>query len=422
VVSRAAKLLGCRLYRDRSRTSCRPCAGLACSRPASRRCPARSDSKEVWDQKPEVGMSFARVDGGGGGPTETEVRALMKVLIGVDPHKASLAVAAVDEAKGQLLERASFPQNRAGLRALERWARRFPERRWAVENAGGLGRYLAGMLATSGESVVDVPPKLSARVRVLSSGNARKNDGVDALATALAASRNERLAAVDPQDSSEVLRLLSERREDLVAERTRALNRLHGLLRDLLPGGVTGTLSAERAARILRGIRPRSSSSRIRRRLASEVLHDIRTLDRKIADLNGRIEAEVEASGTTLTEIFGVGPILAAKIIGAVGSVERFPSRGHFASYSGTAPVEASSGEVVRHRLSMAGNRHLNYALHMVAVCQARSDARGGTYYRKKIAEGKSRKEALRCLKRRISDAVFASLVADSQVLSRSAA
>jgi transposase len=97
------------------------------------------------------------------------------------------------------------------------------------------------------------------------------------------------------------------------------------------------------------------------------VLRDIRTLDRKIADLNGRIEAEVEASGTTLTEIFGVGPILAAKIIGAVGSVERFPSRGHFASYSGTAPVEASSGEVVRHRLSLAGNRHLNYALHMVA-------------------------------------------------------
>jgi transposase len=370
---------------------------------------------------PEVGMSFARVDGGKD-PTETEVRALMKVLIGVDPHKASLAVAAVDEAKGQLLERASFPQNRAGLRALERWQRRFPERRWAVENAGGLGRYLAGMLAGSGESVVDVPPKLSARVRVLSSGNARKNDGVDALATALAASRNERLAAVDPQDSSEVLRLLSERREDLVAERTRALNRLHGLLRDLLPGGVTGTLSADRAARILRGIRPQSSSSRIRRRLASEVLRDIRTLDRKIADLNGRIEAEVEASGTTLTEIFGVGPILAAKIIGAVGSVERFPSRGHFASYSGTAPVEASSGEVVRHRLSMAGNRHLNYALHMVAVCQARSDARGGTYYRKKLAEGKSRKEALRCLKRRISDAVFASLVADSQAHSRSAA
>jgi transposase len=197
----------------------------------------------------------------------------MKVVIGVDPHKASVAVAAIDEATGQLLERGSFPQDRAGLRSLERWARRFPERRWAVENACGLGRHLAGRLATAGESVVDVPPKLSARVRVLSSGNARKNDDLDALATALAASRNDRLAAVDPEAASEVLRLLSERREDLLSERTQALNRLHGLLRDLLPGGVAGKLSADRAARILRGIRARGGASdRLRRRLASEVL------------------------------------------------------------------------------------------------------------------------------------------------------
>jgi transposase len=346
----------------------------------------------------------------------------MKILIGVDPHKASVAVAAIDEAKDELVERAAFPQDRAGLRSLERWAKRFPERRWAVENAGGLGRHLAVRLAVAGESVVDVPPKLSARVRVLSSGNARKNDGLDALATALAASRNERLAEVDAEAASEMLRLLSERREDLVAERTRALNRLHGLLRDLVPGGVAGTLSAHRAARIMRSIRPQGASGRLRRRLASEVLRDIRTLDRKIADLSGRIEAEVEASGTSLIEIFGVGPILAAKIIGTVGSVARFPTKAHFASYSGTAPVEASSGEVVRHRLSLAGNRKLNNALHMVAICQARSEARGGAYYRKKLAEGKSRKEALRCLKRRISDAVFRSLMADSRAHSRSAA
>jgi transposase len=346
----------------------------------------------------------------------------MEVLIGVDPHKDSVAVAAVDEATGELLERASFPQDRAGLRRLQRWARKFPERRWAVENAGGLGRHLAMRLAGSGESVVDVPPKLSARVRVLSTGNARKNDGVDALATALAASRNRWLTAVDPEAASEALRLLSERREDLVAERTRALNRLHGLLRDLVPGGVARTLSADRAARILGDIRPKGASARLRRRLASEILRDVRTLDRKVADLNERIEAEVEASGTTLTQIFGVGPILAARIIGAVGDVTRFPTKAHFASYSGTAPLEASSGQAVRHRLSLAGNRKLNYALHMVAVCQARSDVRGGAYYRKKMAEGKSRKEALRCLKRRISDAVFKSLMADSQAPTRSAA
>jgi transposase len=348
----------------------------------------------------------------------------MKVLIGVDPHKTSLAVAAIDEAKGELLERASFPQDRTGLRALERWAKRFPERRWALENAGGLGRHLAGRLTAAAESVVDVPPKLSARVRVLSTGNARKNDGLDALATALAASGNERLASVDPEAASEVLRLLSERREDLVAERTRALNRLHGLLRDLVPGGIAGTLSADRAARILRGIRPQGSSSRVRRRLASEVLRDVRTLDRKIADLNERIESEVEASGTSLTEIFGIGPILAARIIGTVGNVGRFPT-----------PRRTSPPTPVRRRWrprergggapqALAGlkNRKLNYALHMVAVCQARSDARGDTYYRKKISEGKSRKEALRCLKRRVCDAVFRSLVADSRAHSRSAA
>jgi transposase len=218
----------------------------------------------------------------------------MKVLLGVDPHKATVAVAAVDEV-GELIECVSFTQNRSGLRTLERWAKRFPERRWAVENAGGLGRHLAQRLAAAGESVVDVPPKLSARVRVLSSGNARKNDELDAIATALAAWRNERLPTVDPEADSEVLRLLSERREDLVAERTRALNRLHGFLRDLLPGGVAGTLSTLRAARILRGIRPQDSSARVRRLLASEILRDVRALERKIADLNERIEAEVEA-------------------------------------------------------------------------------------------------------------------------------
>ena len=156
--------------------------------------------------------------------------------------------------------------------------------------------------------------------------------------------------------------------------------------------------------------------------MASEVLRDVRTLDRKIADLAARVEAEVEASGSTLTEIFGVGPILAATISGTGGDVARFPTKAHFASYAGTAPVEASSGKVVRHRLSLGGNRKLNYALPMVATSQARSDAPGGSYYRKKMAEGKSSKEALRCLKRRVSDAVYRSLVADLQAPISSAA
>ena len=130
--------------------------------------------------------------------------------------------------------------------------------------------------------------------------------------------------------------------------------------------------------------------------------------------MDERIREEVEASGTALTELFGIGPILAAKIVGIVGDVGRFPNKEHFASsYAGVAPIEVSSGEVVKHRVSLAGNRRLNQVMHMIAVCQARSDPRGKAYYRKKLEEGKSRREAMRCLKRRISDAVFKALVAD---------
>jgi transposase len=254
---------------------------------------------------------------------------------------------------------------------------------------------------------------------VLSTGNARKNDALDATFTALAALQNERLNSVQPEDGpeghAEILRLLSERREDLVCERTRALNRLHVLLRDLLSDPVKKQLSADVAAKLLRRARPQHPAGQVRRRLASEVVRDVRALDRRIAQLDERIAAEVKTSGTMLTEIFGVGPILAAKIVGIVGDVSRFPSKAHFASYAGVAPIEASSGEVVRHRLSLAGNRRLNQVMHMIAVCQARSDhMRGGAYHRKKLAEGKSRREAMRCLKRRISDAVYGALVADS--------
>jgi transposase len=285
-----------------------------------------------------------------------------KVLVGVDPHKATNAVAVLDE-HGELLERTQFSADRRGLRALERWARRFLKRRWAVEGAHGLGRTLAHKLASTGEEVVDVPPKLSARVRVLSVGNGRKNDELDATFAALAAWRNGRLAQVRPDDRIDVLRLLSERREDLVSERTRVLNRLHVLLRDLMPGGVPGRLSADRASRILRSVRPRrdarTAAESVRRQLASELLRDVRARNRRILDLDARTREEVEASGTTLTDIFGVGPILAAKIIALVGDTRRFPTKGHCASYAGVAPVEVSSGEVVRHCLSLAGNRRL---------------------------------------------------------------
>ncbi len=219
--------------------------------------------------------------------------------------------------------------------------------------------------------------------------------------------------------------MLTERRDDLVKARTRAMNHLlHALLRDLLlPGGMARRVStAGRAAEILRRARPRSSAGRARRRLASDLLGDLRRFDRQLDGLDERIAQAVEETSTSLVEIYGLGPILAAKIVGRVGDVSRFPTKGHFAAHTGTAPVEASSGEVVRHRLSRAGDRQLNYAPHMVAICQIAQDTRGRAYYRKKMAEGKSGKEALRCLKRRISDAVFQKLRSDLRAVSANAA
>jgi transposase len=223
---------------------------------------------------------------------------------------------------------------------------------------------------------------------------------------------------VGEEDLVAVLRMLTERRDDLVKARTRAMNRLHALLRDLLPGGMSKRASTRRAAEVLRRVRSRSTAGRARKRLASDLLGDLRRLDRQLDELDGRIAEAVEETSTSLVEIYGLGPILAAKIVGRVGDVSRFPSKGHFASHTGTAPVEASSGEVVRHRLSRGGDRQLNYTLHMIAICQIAQDTRGRAYYRRKIAEGKSGKEALRCLKRRISDAVFQRLRSDLRVAS----
>ncbi len=229
----------------------------------------------------------------------------MEVLIGVDPHKATYSVAAIDES-GELLEQASFSSSRQGLRALWRWAKRFKQPRWAIEGAGGLGRTLAQYLVSNGESVVDVPAKLSARVRVLSTGSGRKNDLLDAVYIAVAAHQSKRLRRVGEEDLVAVLRMLTERRDDLVKARTRAMNHLHALLRDLLPGGMARRVSTARAAEILRRVRPRSSAGRARRRLASDLLGDLRRFDRQLDGLDGRIAEAVEETSTSLVEIYGL--------------------------------------------------------------------------------------------------------------------
>ena len=335
------------------------------------------------------------------------------VLIGIDPHKGSHTAVAIDGHETQLGELRLRSSKQQCDRLLD-WASVFPDRRWAIESAGGLGYLLAQQLVAAGEDVVDVPPTLSSRVRVLGSGKAQKNDPNDALSTAIAALRGRRLRQVALDDHVAIIRMLANRQHGLVAHHTQALCRLHAQLANLSPGGVSGRLSPKRAEAMLATIRPADGVVAERKQQCLELLADVVRLRGALSDIKDRIEMAVLASKTSVTDVYGVGAIIASIIIGHSGDVARFASRNHYASYNATAPIEASSGPTKRHRLNQRGNRQLNHAMHMAAVTQISHDTPGRAYYQRKIAEGKSSKEAMRALKRKISDAVFRQLVADA--------
>jgi transposase len=335
-------------------------------------------------------------------------------VIGIDPHKRSHTAAVLDDTEA-LVGQVRVSADRWQRDRLLRFAAPFEPRTWAVEAAGGLGALLAQQLVAAGERVVDVPPTLSARVRLLDSGKTDKSDPHDARSAAIVALRHAQLRPVRPVDHSAVLRLLANRHHDLTASRTRTICRLHALLCLLVPGGFAGRLSARTAGQVLRGLRPVELVDIERKRIALELLADVRRIDDQLDALVKRIGAAVVASGTTVTDVYGIGPWAAALIVGHTGDVTRFPSSGHYARYNATAPLEASSGPRVRHRLNPRGNRQLNHALHVAAITQVSHDTPGRAFFLRKIAEGKTRKEALRALKRRISDAVYRQLVADTQ-------
>jgi transposase len=207
---------------------------------------------------------------------------------------------------------------------------------------------------------------------------------------------------------------LAKRHHELIARRTQSVCRLHAVLATLTAGGLPQRLSAERAARELARIRPADAVSVARREAAFELLSEVRDADRRLAALQVRIRAAVRTSDTTITEVFGVGAVWAAYLIGYTGDVDRFPTKAHYARYNATAPLNASSGPNPRHRLNDRGNRQLNHAIHMIAITQIAHDTPGRAYYQRKRAEGHSDKEALRALKRRISDTVYARLHADA--------
>jgi len=341
------------------------------------------------------------------------------VMIGVDPHKGSHTAVVIgpgEEPLGELRVESSPGQ----AEDLLTWAAQWPERTWAVEGAAGLGRLLAQQLVAAGELVLDVQPKLAARVRLLQAGDTGKNDPHDAQSVAVAALRSRACRPVAAEGHTVVLKIWARRHRDLARARNQVACRLHAVLCELVPGGVRKQITAGQAASVLERVTLSGPIGAARRELAAQFLEDLRRIDGQLREANKKLAAAVRASGTTVTEVFGVGPVNAGTIIGDVTDVNRFPTRDHFAAYNGTAPTEVSSGGRKVYRLSLRGNRRINHAIHMAAVTQIRhSHSDGRAYYEKKIAGGKTHKEALRCLKRKISDAIYARLRADARMAAR---
>jgi transposase len=337
-----------------------------------------------------------------------------RVIIGMDPHKASVTIEARDT-REVLRATGRFGTDNRQYKAMLQVARQWPERVWAVEGANGIGRPVAQRLLADGEQVLDVPAKLAARARVFDTGQGRKTDATDAHAIVMVALRDKGLREVGLDPALMALRLLCDRRDEISHARAQALNRLHRLFLELLPGGAPVKKSTAQYKALLAGLRPRALAGKTRRRMAAEELADLTRYDAKLKAMKAELKAAVQALGSHLMDIHGIGPAGAARILADVADVARFPDRNHFASWTGTAPIDASSGEHTHHRLSRAGNRRLNHVLYMAGIVQLRNDTEGRTYYRRKCAEAKTSLEALPCLKRRLSDVVYRQRVADAK-------
>ena len=254
-------------------------------------------------------------------------------------------------------------------------------------------------------------------MRLFDTGHNRKTDAHDAHAVAVVAVRTRSLRVLAYDEQLEVLRMLVDRREELTGQRIQVINRLQRLLAELTPGKVKKDITALPAKTILSGVRPRDLVGKTRKMLALEQLAEMVALDQKIKASTKELRILVLERGSTLMNLTGVGPVVAARILADVGDVARFADRNPFGSWTGTAPIDASSGEQIRHRLSRAGNRKANHVIHIAATTQIRLDTPGRAYYRRKLAAGKRPLEAMRCLKRRISDAIYRQLVTDARAV-----
>jgi len=338
----------------------------------------------------------------------------MAVMIGIDPHKGSHTAWRSAKPRSRWASCGCGPaRTRPGSWLPGRGPGRSGPGRWKAP-AGWAGCWPSSWSPpTSGWRCA---PKLAVRVRLLEASDTNKTDPDDARSVAVAALRSKGRPEVTADGHAVVLKVWAKRHRDLSRTRNQVVCRLHAVLCDLIPGGVPDEITAGQAARILEQVAPAGAVAQARCELAAELLADIRHLDAQRREVKKKLAAAVTASGTSLTEVFGVGPVIAATVIGDVITVARFPSRDHFAACNGTAPVEVSSGQRKIYRLSLRGNRRLNHAVHMAAITQIRhKHSDGRAHYQRKLAEGKTHKEALRCLKRRISDAIYARLRADAR-------
>jgi transposase len=334
------------------------------------------------------------------------------VIIGMDPHKRSATIEVIDE-RGRVLAKNRFGTDSAGYKAMLAEGLRFTDRVWAIEGCNGIGKHLAHRLVHDGETVLDVPPKLSAQVRVFATGNGRKTDPVDPHSVALVALRTSNLVPVQVDDDLLVMGMLADRRDELGRARTQTVNRLHRLLLELFPGGAKQFLSAQQARTLIATIKPRDLPGKTRRRLAVELIGELEAIDRKIKAIKKELTALVTARGSTLLQLPGIGPSSAARLLADVGGIHRFADRDRFASWNGTAPLDASSGNQQRHRLSRAGNRRINRALHIMAIIQLRNATAGRAYYHARKAGGMPSMMAIRTPKPRLSNLVYARTLND---------